>query len=44
MTPETFSRAIRTLSEEGLLTMDGSVMRIPDVDALDAFARGQSTL
>ena len=44
MTPETFSRAVRTLSSEGLLTMDGSVVQIPDVAALDAYARGQSTL
>lgn len=44
MTPETFSRAIRTLSVEGLLTVDGSVVQIPDVAALDAYARGQSTL
>ena len=44
MTPETFSRAIRALSAEGLLTMDGSVVQIPDVAALDAYARGQSTL
>jgi CRP-like cAMP-binding protein len=44
MTPETFSRAVRTLSAEGLLTMDGSVVRIPDIAALDAYARGQSTL
>ncbi len=42
MTPETFSRAIRTLAAEGLLTMDGSVMQIPDIAALDAYARAQS--
>lgn len=44
MTPETFSRAIRTLSAEGLLTVDGSLVQIPDVAALDAYARGQSIL
>lgn len=44
MTPETFSRAVRALTEQGLLAMDGSVVRIPDVAALDAYARGQSTL
>lgn len=44
MTPETFSRAVRTLSEQGLLTMEGSMVQIPDVAALDAYARGQSTL
>ncbi len=44
MTPETFSRAIRTLSTEGLLSVDGSVVQIPDVAALDAYARSQSTL
>jgi CRP-like cAMP-binding protein len=44
MTPETFSRAIRTLSAAGLLTVEGSVVQIPDVAALDAYARGQSTL
>ena len=44
MTPQTCSRAVRTLSAAGLLTMDGSVVHIPDVAALDAYARGQSTL
>lgn len=44
MTPETFSRAIRTLTTEGLLSVDGSVVQIRDVAALDAYARGQSTL
>ena len=44
MTPETFSRAIRTLTAEGLLSVDGSVVQIPDIGALDAYARGQSTL
>jgi CRP/FNR family transcriptional regulator, dissimilatory nitrate respiration regulator len=44
MTPETFSRAIRTLTAEGLLSVDGSVVQIPDIDALDAYASGQSTL
>ena len=44
MTPETFSRAIRTLSTEGLLSVDGSVVEIPDVAALDTYARSQSTL
>ena len=44
MTPETFSRAIRTLTAEGLLTVDGSVVQIPDIAALDAYARSQSTL
>lgn len=44
MTPETFSRAMRTLSAEGLISVDGSVLHIPDVAALDAHARGQSVL
>lgn len=44
MTPETFSRAVRTLTAEGLLSMDGSVVQIPDIAALDAYSRGQSTL
>lgn len=44
MTPETFSRAVRTLTAEGLLTVDGSTVRIPDVAALDAYARSQSIL
>lgn len=44
MTPETFSRAIRTLSAEGLIRVDGSVVEIPDVEALDAHSRGQSIL
>lgn len=44
MTPETFSRAMRSLADEGLITVDGSVVRIPDVGALDARARSQSVL
>lgn len=44
MTPETFSRAMRTLSAEGLLSVEGSVVRIPDAAALDAYARSQSTV
>ena len=44
MTPETFSRAMRTLSAEGLISVDGSILQIPDVAALDAYARGQSIL
>lgn len=40
MTPETFSRAIRTLSGAGLLSVDGSTVHIPDVDALDAYVSG----
>ncbi len=40
MTPETFSRAMRTLSGAGLLSVDGSTVRIPDVDALDAYVSG----
>lgn len=40
MTPETFSRAMRTLSGEGLLSVDGSTVQIPDVDALDAYVSG----
>jgi CRP/FNR family transcriptional regulator, dissimilatory nitrate respiration regulator len=44
MTPETFSRAIRTLSAEGLIAVDGAVVRIPDLAALDAHARSQSVL
>lgn len=44
MTPETFSRAIRTLTGEGLISVDGSVLQIPDVAALNEYARGQSVL
>lgn len=44
MTPETFSRAMRTLSAEGLIRVDGSVVEIPDVAALDAHSRSQSVL
>ncbi len=44
MTPETFSRAVRTLSAEGLLSVDGATVHIPDVAALDAYARSQSSL
>lgn len=44
MTPETFSRAMRTLAGAGLVRVDGSVVEIPDVSALDAYARSQSEL
>ena len=44
MTPETFSRAMRTLAGEGLLSVDGSVVVIPDIAALDAYARSNSVL
>jgi CRP-like cAMP-binding protein len=44
MTPETFSRAMRTLSDEGLIRADGAVIEIPDVGALDAYARSVSIL
>lgn len=44
MTPETFSRAVRTLSAEGLLSVNGASVHIPDVAALDAYARSQSSL
>lgn len=44
MTPETFSRAMKTLSGQGLIEVDGSVVRIPDIAALDAYAQGQSSL
>ena len=42
MTPETFSRAMRTLTGAGLVRVDGSVVRIPDIAALDAYSRSQS--
>ena len=44
MTPETFSRAMRSLTAEGLIQVNGSVVEIPDVSALDAHARSQSIL
>ena len=44
MTPETFSRAMRTLSDKGLISVDGSVLTIADVSALDAYARSESVL
>lgn len=44
MTPETFSRAMRALSDKGLICADGAVVRIPDVAALDAYARSVSIL
>ncbi len=44
MTPETFSRAMRALSDRGLIRADGAVVRIPDVAALDAYARSVSIL
>ncbi len=42
MTPETFSRAMRTLTAAGLRRVDGSALRVPDVAALDAYSRSQS--
>ncbi|MGO8848524.1 Crp/Fnr family transcriptional regulator [Mycobacterium sp.] len=39
MTPETFSRAMRALADRGLIQADGAVIQIPDVAALDAYAR-----
>jgi CRP-like cAMP-binding protein len=42
MTPETFSRAMRTLSADGLIRVEGSVVEIPDVAALDTYSLGQS--
>lgn len=44
MTPETFSRAMRALSDKGLIEVDGPVLRIPDVAALDGYARSESIL
>lgn len=44
MTPETFSRAMRTLADRGLIHADGPAVQIPDVGALDAYARSVSTL
>lgn len=44
MTPETFSRAMRALSDQGLISVDGPVLRIPDINALDEFARSESIL
>ena len=43
MTPETFSRAMRTLSGAGLLFVDGSTVTIPDVTALDAYVTGATS-
>lgn len=42
MTPETFSRAMRTLTADGLLSVDGSTVTVTDVRALDEFARTHS--
>jgi len=44
MTPETFSRAMRTLADKGLIRPNGGVVQVPDVAALDAYARSVSTL
>ncbi len=44
MTPETFSRAMRTLAGQGLIEVDGAVVRIPDIASLDGYARSQSVL
>ena len=44
MTPETFSRAMRSLAGQRLIEVDGTVVRIPDIAELDAYARGQSVL
>ena len=42
MTPETFSRAMRTLTSAGLVSVNGSVLQVPDLAALDAYSRSQS--
>ena len=44
MTPETFSRAVRSLVEQELIEVDGAVVRVPDIAELDAYARSQSVL
>lgn len=44
MTPETFSRAMRTLAGQGLIQVDGALVHIPDIAELDAYARSQSVL
>ncbi len=44
MTKETFSRAMRTLSDEGLIIVDGAVVQIPDVGALEAYEAAGSVL
>ncbi|BBZ49732.1 Crp/Fnr family transcriptional regulator [Mycobacterium heidelbergense] len=44
MTPETFSRAMRALSEKGLIRADGAVIEIPDIAALDSYTRSGSIL
>lgn len=44
MTPETFSRAMRALSGEGLLEVDGAVVQIPDVAALVAYSDRQPSV
>ncbi len=42
MTPETFSRAMRTLTGAGLVASRARRCAIPDVAALDAYSRSQS--
>jgi CRP-like cAMP-binding protein len=44
MTPETFSRAMRALTDKGLIRADGAVIQIADIAALDAYARSGSIL
>ena len=44
MTPETFSRAMRSLTEQGLIEVDGAMVHIPDIAGLVAYARSQSVL
>ena len=44
MTPETFSRAMRTLTGAGLVRVEGAVVTIPDIAALDDYSRNQSIL
>ncbi len=44
MTPETFSRAMRALTDRGLIRPHGAVIQIPDIPALDAYARSLSVL
>lgn len=44
MTPETFSRVVRDLADKGLIRASGAVVEIPDVSALDAYARSGPVL
>ncbi len=42
-TPETLSRVLRRLIDDGIISMDGRTIRVHDRDALETLARGETS-